>query len=133
MSPSTLKPGSMFTEEDYNALRKPGELKQLEAEPQSEQRGSRDKAGTRFDLICPTMLYELAETMTEGAKHYGVANWTKGLSKSNLLNHTIEHLLNELYGDEGENHLAHAIANLMMLIHFRKDCHCHESFERDPE
>jgi hypothetical protein len=91
------------------------------------------RSGTppRYDLICPMAIRAIAEAMTEGAKKHGTCNWTKGMSNSTLINHTIEHLLSYLAGDLSEDHIGHALANLGMFIHFEKGCKCHESFERD--
>lgn len=85
----------------------------------------------RYDLICPHSITAIADAMTEGATKHGTNNWTKGMSKSIIINHMYKHLMMEMLGDQSEDHLGHLLANIMMLIHFKKGCTCHESFERD--
>lgn len=75
----------------------------------------------RYDLISPLALKALAETCAEGSVKYGDANWLQGLPDSNLLNHVQNHLNSWQSGDTSEPHLAHAMWNLMALIHQEKN------------
>lgn len=77
----------------------------------------------RYDLISPIMLRRLAETCYEGAEKYGVGNAHKGIPPSNLLNHAIAHIEKWRIGDVSEDHLAHAIWNLSMIMHFDETSH----------
>lgn len=87
---------------------------------------SNDRANVRFDLICPTMLERLARTMAEGAEKYGEQNWCKGIPIKDCLNHLEAHIQLWKNGDDSEDHLAHAIANLMFIVHFETSCRHHE-------
>lgn len=72
----------------------------------------------RHDLVPRAGLRRLAGVFARGAKKYGVGNWEKGIPLSDLLNHALTHIYSHLDGVEGEDHLAHAAANLMMAMHF---------------
>jgi hypothetical protein len=80
----------------------------------------------RYDLICPCALESLAQAMAEGVPRYGADNWALGMPHSVTLNHAISHLVQEAKGDASEDHLGHALANIMMMIHFKKGCNCNE-------
>jgi hypothetical protein len=82
---------------------------------------SRDADRTRFDLIPPRAWHRLAETCAEGARKYGDRNWERGFPASSLLNHAFRHLNLWLCGDATEDHLAHAIWNLMAIMHFEHE------------
>lgn len=60
----------------------------------------------------------VGETQHEGNEKYGYGNWQSGLPVSNLLSHAIEHILKLQNGATDENHLGHAIWNLMVAAHF---------------
>ena len=81
---------------------------------------SSDADNVRYDLITPVGLRRLAETYAEGAEKYGVDNWKKGFKISGLINHAMRHI--ELYkdNDKSEDHLAHAVWNLMTAMHFEE-------------
>lgn len=79
---------------------------------------SKDADGVRYDLISPVALRRLAEVYAEGAKKYGDNNWLKGIPSSDLLNHMQRHIGLWQQGDKTEDHLAHALWNLVALIHF---------------
>lgn len=82
----------------------------------------RDDKKPRYDLIPVEALARLAKTFEVGEEHYGKDNWKKGIKdaefKRDCLNHAIEHILR--YGDGSEDHLAHAMANISMLIYFEE-------------
>ena len=84
-----------------------------------------DGDGAQFSLICPLMLNDLAATCREGLVKYGADNWAKGMPINDTLNHAIRHINLFRGGDKGEDHLAHAIWNLMAVIHFSSNCNCH--------
>ena len=81
---------------------------------------SRDADNVRYDLITPIGLRRLAETYAEGARKYGANNWRKGIPASDLINHAIRHIYLWLDGDSREDHLAHAVWNLMTCMHFEE-------------
>jgi len=81
---------------------------------------SNDADNVRYDLITPIGLRRLAETYAEGAKKYGEHNWRKGIPASDLINHAIRHIYLWLDGDNREDHLAHAVWNLMTCMHFEE-------------
>lgn len=85
---------------------------------------STDANDVRYDLISPQGLRRLAMTYQEGAKKYGAHNYKKGFHVSGLLNHAIAHCYKFLDGDTSEDHLPHAIWNLMTAI---------EMLEKRPE
>ncbi len=82
----------------------------------------------RYDLITPIGLKRLAQTYAGGAKKYTDRNWEKGQPYSVLLNHAQDHINDFItqqlgLGDELdislEDHLAHAVWNLMAIMHFQ--------------
>lgn len=76
-----------------------------------------DAESTRFDLISPIGLEEVAKTYAEGAAKYSDFNWEKGMPVHDLLNHAIRHIYKFLGGDRSEPHLAHAAWGLLASIH----------------
>ncbi|MEM1953412.1 MAG: DUF5664 domain-containing protein [Candidatus Caldarchaeum sp.] len=81
---------------------------------------SRDADMYRYDLVTPIGMRRLAETYAEGAEKYGVDNWKKGIPASDLVNHALRHIFLYLAGDTSEDHPAHAVWNLMTLMHFEE-------------
>jgi hypothetical protein len=59
--------------------------------------------------------------MAHGAVRFGEKNWQKGMPMGDILNHALAHIFNYLDGDQTEDHLGHAAANLMMACHFGKE------------
>jgi hypothetical protein len=79
-----------------------------------------EKAGrfpARFDLVSPIGLRRVAEAYGEGAQKYEPGNWTKGIPESSLVQHAQAHIMAYLMGDTSEDHIGHAIWNLMTLAH----------------
>ena len=74
----------------------------------------------RYDLITPYGLRRLAQTYAEGSVKYGDRNWENGIPLGNLLNHALAHLTQYMAGDKSEDHLAHAVWNLMAIMHFEE-------------
>ena len=81
---------------------------------------SKDADNVRFDLISPIGLRRLAETYAEGARKYAPHNWTKGIPASDLANHALRHIYLWLQGDTSEDHMSHAIWNLITIAHFEE-------------
>lgn len=79
-----------------------------------------EETNARFDLITPVGLRRLAETYGEGSLKYSDRNWEKGIEASNLMNHAMTHLNQYMSGDRTEDHLAHAVWNLMAIMHFEE-------------
>lgn len=78
-------------------------------------RRSTDACGVRYDLIPPAGVRAVAEACALGARKYGVHNWRKGIPASDLVNHALRHVFLWLAGDKEEDHIGHAIWNLMAL------------------
>lgn len=80
------------------------------------QRDTRTGKG-RYDLISPIALRRLALTLERGASHYGDRNWEKGMPICRLLDSALRHLFQYLDGETDEDHLGHAMFNVMALCH----------------
>lgn len=77
-----------------------------------------------MSLLPPAGLNEVAKVLTFGANKYGAHNWRSGIQYSRLLSATMRHLNsfnsgNDLDGESGISHLAHAACNLLMLIEYQ--------------
>jgi len=77
---------------------------------------SADVNGFRYDLVPAEGIEAAAKAMHEGACRHGDNNWKKGLKHSVYINHTLRHINLYMQGHRGEDHIGHALANLMMLI-----------------
>lgn len=75
----------------------------------------------RYDLISPRALKRLAIVMEKGAKKYAARNWEKGMPLSNYLDSALRHLNQYLEGMRNEDHLGHAMFNIMALIHTEEE------------
>lgn len=107
--------GAVIPIEDADRIQSSGSLMQ------ERQEAKRDKMdNVRYDLVSPWMIESLAKTFAEGAAKYGDQNWRKGLPFSNLLNHTMNHLVKYAMGDTSEPHLDHAFWNIGAMIEFRE-------------
>lgn len=71
----------------------------------------------RYDLISPIMLQRLAVVMEKGAIKYSDRNWEKGMPLHRYIDSAMRHISQYLEGMRDEDHLAHAIFNLMGCIH----------------
>lgn len=83
-----------------------------------------DGGKLRVDLIPPDALECAAIVFGYGAAKYGPRNWDKGLSWSRLYGAILRHLFKWWGGEEvdpesGINHLYHALATLLMLVHYQ--------------
>ena len=72
----------------------------------------------RYDLLPTAGVRRAAEAMGHGAERFGEHNWMKGMPIGHVLNHALAHIFNHLQGDRTDDHLGHAVANLMMACHF---------------
>ena len=77
----------------------------------------------QMDLLPPLALEATAAVLTFGATKYARGNFLKGIDYSRLYAATQRHLNAWAKGEtldheSGITHLAHAVADLMMLIHF---------------
>ena len=84
--------------------------------------------GTKFDnkkeklsLISSEAMKQLARVMEYGSEKYGRDNWRQGFKWSRLFDAGMRHLLAYNNGERkdpetGLSHLAHAMANIAMLI-----------------
>lgn len=93
-------------------------------EPAIAREGVKDDRGKpRFDLISPDVLFGLAEVLTMGSGKYAARNWEKGMSWGRVFGAAMRHAWKFWRGertdaDDGQHHLASAICNLMMLMHY---------------
>ncbi|MFA5759778.1 MAG: dATP/dGTP diphosphohydrolase domain-containing protein, partial [Clostridia bacterium] len=76
----------------------------------------------RFDLISPIMLYRLSCVLEESVEKFknepgGARNWERGLPLSNWIDSLIRHIVQFGEGMNDEDHLGHALFNLMGLVH----------------
>ena len=78
-------------------------------------RDSREGKG-RYDLLSPLALRRLALTLEAGAKHYADRNWEQGMNLSRFMDSALRHLFQHLEGRRNEDHLAHALWNVMAMI-----------------
>ena len=77
---------------------------------------SADAEGVRYDLVPPEGIEAVAKAMAVGATTHGAHNWKKGLRNSILINHALRHIVEYMKeGSVNEDHIGHALANLMML------------------
>jgi len=84
-----------------------------------------DEGKPRVELVPSALILEAAKVLTFGAQKYGSHNWTKGLPWLQPYASAMRHLLawhrgEDLDSESGLPHLAHAIVNLAMLLHYSK-------------
>ena len=82
-----------------------------------------DRGKPKVDLIPSAALLEVAKVMTFGAEKYGDHNWRSGMDWSRYTAAALRHILAYNDGEDndkesGINHIAHAIAGLMMLLEY---------------
>lgn len=75
-----------------------------------------DDGKPRFSLIPPGALKRVAMVLTKGAKKYKEYNWI-GLPTSRSLDSAMRHIEQYRNGETDEDHLAHAVTNLMFIMH----------------
>jgi len=79
----------------------------------------------RFELIPVEPLTSIAKVFTEGARINGDRDWEKGILWSEIYGAILRHVTVWWNGEEvdpgtGENHLAHAGTDIMILLEFIK-------------
>lgn len=72
----------------------------------------------RWSLLPMDSLMAAARVMSRGAERHGEDNWRKGIPIKDVLDHAMNHIAKYLLGDRSEEHLAHALCNLCMAVHF---------------
>lgn len=87
---------------------------QREEFPTGSRRDTRSGKG-RFDLIPTMALRRLAAVYEKGALKYGDGNWQKGQPLSRYVDSAMRHLVCAAEGKEDEDHLFHAVWNLIAL------------------
>lgn len=80
-----------------------------------------DAGKPRVDLLPIGGLFAVAEVMAYGARKYGERNWQSGIQHSKLVGSCLRHVFKRLRGEvlddeSGLPHLAHAAANLLMVL-----------------
>lgn len=81
-----------------------------------------DTDKTRYELLPPEALEEIAKVLTYGAKKYDDRNWEKGIKYGRLFGACMRHLWAWWAGQDKDpessiSHLAHAACCIMFLIH----------------
>ena len=76
---------------------------------------SANTQGCRMDLIPWEGLDAVGSAMAEGGENHGDYNWHKGMPFGVMINHALQHITAFMRGDNSEDHIGHATANLMML------------------
>lgn len=82
-----------------------------------------DDGKPRVELVPTVLIEEAAKVFTFGAIKYNSHNWTKGLPWLQPYASAMRHLMawhqgEDLDKESGLPHLAHAIVNLAMLLHY---------------
>ena len=94
------------------------------ARPRGEKLKTYDSGATRTDiqerwsLLPMDSLRAAARVMARGAETHGDNNWRKGIPIDEVCDHAMNHIAKHLEGDRSEEHLAHALCNMAMAVHF---------------
>lgn len=96
-----------------------------------------DTGKSRYDLLAPDSLEELALVLTFGANKYADRNWEKGIKFGRLLAAAMRHMWTLWRGeliDPETNllHSAHAECNMHFLTHFLKNYEHYKEFDDRP-
>ncbi len=91
--------------------------------PEKQEATRYNEGKPRIGLIPPVATLEIAKVFTMGAEKYGEHNWEKGQPEEQVLSSCLRHInayqRRETNDPEsGLHHLAHAVANLMMQLHY---------------
>lgn len=83
---------------------------------------TRDKAKGKgaYELISPLALKRLADVYERGARNHGDRNWELGIPFSRLMQSSLRHLNQYLFGMRDEDHLGQAAWNIFALMHFEE-------------
>jgi hypothetical protein len=87
--------------------------------PSGAQRSPRKGKG-RYDLIPAEALTILAEVLEKGAAAYGEGNWEMGIPMDRCMDSALRHLNEVKLGLNEEDHLGHALANLVFMVALRE-------------
>lgn len=86
-----------------------------------------------FELVPAGALFEVARTLADGARKYGVDNWRHVPINDNL-GHALQHVYGYLAGDISDDHLAHAACRILFALELAQDLRLDEHFgPRGPE
>jgi hypothetical protein len=82
-----------------------------------------DAGKLQWSLLPKDSMEAAIKVLQFGAEKYGRFNWKKGMSHSRLIDATMRHLWAHVEGEtidseSGELHLAHALVDIMFLIHY---------------
>lgn len=88
-----------------------------------------DDGKPRYDLIPALALRRVAMRFAEGSKKYGEQNWQKGIPRAQIVASAMRHLEawrchreDHPWREIDEDHLAAAVWNLMVLMHYEEKC-----------
>lgn len=79
------------------------------------QRDQRTGKG-RYDLLPCAALRRLAQVYERGASKYAARNWERGMPTHLFMDSALRHTFQYLEGMRDEDHLGHAVFNLLALI-----------------
>ena len=82
-----------------------------------------DSGKTRFDLLPPDALSQIADVLAFGADKYGEYNWARGSKWSRFYGAVLRHVFAWWGGEDkdpetGLSHLAHAACGLIFLLSY---------------
>jgi len=109
-----------------------GKIKKYERSTEEQTQMGQETAGrfsagkTRFDLVAPWAMDQIAQVYTYGTIKYDDDNWWKGLKwKKDVLGCIFRHVWKWVRGEKwddesGLHHLAHAAWNCMALIEYER-------------
>lgn len=94
-------------------------------DPDTELGQHKDEGKTRFNLIPPRFINDLAEHMTANLEKYPERNWEAGIAYSKLYDSVMRHEIAWIRGetntqDTNRSHLISAICNLMFLYEYEQ-------------
>ncbi len=75
---------------------------------------------TRWDLIPPLALKRVADLYARGAVKYDEWNWAKGIKMSRCYASAFRHLMQWVFGDKDEDHLAAVVFNIFCIMHYEE-------------
>lgn len=70
----------------------------------------------RYDLLPPHAIHRLAQVYEKGALKYAERNWERGMPLHLFADSALRHTFQYLDGARDEDHLSHAVFNLLGLI-----------------
>lgn len=74
----------------------------------------------RHDLLPPRAMHRVAGVYERGAKKYAARNWEQGAPASRFMESAIRHIFQRLEGKTDEDHLGHAVFNLLAIMEFEE-------------